>query len=141
MCTYLLVVGIVIPLAATSARASEAARVSGLYRVVRKTDVGPQTSVRLQFRLTNHRPGDLHIQRLTLWDFSHPRKGGTQACSIVVRSSASVNVTQEFTIPRSEYEIWKRGTHPRLVLEVQTPGGGTSSEVVRLDRITRGRGN
>jgi len=140
-CNSLVVVAGLLVFAIQFAHASEAARVSGSYQVVGKTGLGPQTRVQLQIHLTNHGPRELHIQRLTLWDFSHPEKGGTQACAIVVHASASADTTQVFTIPHAEYELWGRGTRPRLVLEIQSPGGRTTSEVVRLDRTSRGKVN
>ena len=125
----------------TQTQASDLSRVSGSYRVVEKTALGAQTRVQLQIHLTNHGKGDLHIQGLTLWDFSHPEKGGRQTVAMVVRSGGSADATQEFIIPHAEYELWNRGTKPRLVLEVQSPGGRTTTEVVRLERDASGRGN
>lgn len=137
-CSYLLVAaGFFIFL--IQAQASDASRVSGSYQVVDKTDLGARTRVQLHLHLTNHGQHDLHIQRLTLWDFSHPDKGGSQGCSIVVRAGASADTTQEFTVRRAEYELWSRGTRPRLVLEVQSAGGRTTTEAVRLDRASGGK--
>jgi len=114
-------------------QANDASRISGFYQVIQKTDMGPQTRVRLQLRLTSHGKQELRIQRLTVWDFSHPHKGGTQPCTIVLGAGASVGTTQEFTIPRAEYEMWTRGTRPRLVVEVQSSRGHIAAEAVRLD--------
>lgn len=110
-------------------------RLTGSYQLVQKTELGSQTRVRLQLRLTNHGPNELRIQRVTLWDFSHAYRGGTQPCTIVLRAGASAGTTQEFTIPRAEYELWTRGTRPRLVVEVQASRGRTAAEAVRLDRV------
>jgi len=126
-------------LAVPFSQATDASRLSGSYQVVQKTDLGSQTRVRLQLRLTNHGARELHIQRLTLWDFSHPHKGGTQPCTIVLGAGASIGTTQEFTIPRAEYELWTRGTRPRLVVEVQSSRGRTAAEAVRLDREIKGK--
>ncbi len=138
-CSYLLVVAGLLVFTIRFARAGDASQLSGSYRVVHKTDLGHQTRVQLEVHLINHGQRDLHIQRLTLWDFSHPDKGGTQACSIVVHTGASADTTQEFTIPRSEYDLWKRGTRPRLVLEVKLPGDHQTTKVVRLDRVSGGK--
>lgn len=126
-------------LAVPLSQATDAFRLSGSYQVIEKTDLGSQTRVRLQLRLTNHGPNELHIQRLTLWDFSHPHKGGSQPCTIVLGAGASIGTTQEFTIPRAEYELWTRGTRPRLVVEVQSSRGRTAAEAVRLDREFKGK--
>jgi hypothetical protein len=138
---YSLIVIVGLFLFLIQAQANEWARVSGSYRLLEKTALGAQTRVQLQIHLTNHEGSDLHIQRLTLWDFSHPEKGGRQVVSIVVRAGGSANATQEFIIPRAEYELWNRGTRPRLVLEVESRGGRTTTRVVRLERDSSGRQN
>ncbi len=140
ICDYLLVVGGMFMFATRFAQASDVSQLSGSYQVVQKTDLGPQTRVRLQLHLTNHGQRGLHIQRLTLWDLPHADKGATQACSIVVLAGASADTTQEFTIPRSEYKLWRRGSLPRLVLQIEVPGG-RGTKVVRLERVSGGKVN
>jgi hypothetical protein len=141
ICDYLLVVAGLFMFTTRFAQASDVSQLSGSYQVVQKTDLGSQTHLRLQLHLTNHGPRPLHIQRLTLWDFPHADEGATQACSIVVRTGASADTTQEFTIPRSEYKLWRRGTRPRLVLQIKAPGGRGTAKVVRLDRVSGGKVN
>jgi hypothetical protein len=123
------------------AQAGDAPRLSGSYQVVHRADTGDQTSVRLQIHLVNRGPSELHVQRITLWNLSHPGRGATQSCSIVIHRAGSADTTQEFTVPRAEYELLKRGARPRLVLEVAAPGRHTTTEVVRLDSIVSGKGN
>jgi hypothetical protein len=141
ICDYLLVVAGLFMFTTQFAQASDVSQLSGSYQVVQKTDLGPQTHVRLQLRLTNHGKRPLHIQRLTLWDFPHADKDATQACSIVVLSGASADTTQEFTIPRSEYKLWRRGARPRLLLQIEAPGGRGTTKVVRLVRVSGGKVN
>jgi len=121
------------------ARAADAPQLSGAYQVMHKTDLGAQARIQLRLHLTNRAARNFHIQRVTLWGFSHPDRGGSQACSIVVPAGASVDATQEFTIRRAEYDLWRRGARPRLVLEVLAPSGHNTTEVVRLDRISSGK--
>jgi hypothetical protein len=120
------------------AAGSDISRISGSYQVLSKTELGSQIRVRLLLHLTNDGARQLQIQRLTLWDFSHPEKGGTQTCSIVVHAGGSADTSQEFTLQRPEYELWSRGTRPRLVVEAQSPDGRKTTKVVRLER-TNGR--
>jgi len=136
-CCSLIVIPLVL-IATRLARASDAPHLSGSYQVIRQTDVGPQTRVRLRVRLTNPGQRDLHIQRITLWDFSYPAKGATQACTIVLRSQTSTDASLEFDVPRAEYELWRRGARPRVVLEIATTEGRTTTEVVRLNLISGG---
>jgi len=115
---------------------SSAPLLSGSYEVVQNTDIGSQAQIRMRIHLVNHGPSDLSIQRMTLWDFSHADRGGTRACAITLHAHASAETTQEFTIRRSEYQLWQRGLRPRLVLEMVAPGSTKSTAVVRLDRIS-----
>ncbi len=141
ICDCLFVVAGLFLFTARFAQASDASQLSGSYQVIHKTDFGPQTLVRLQLRLTNHGQRPLHIQRLTLWDLPHADKGATQPCSIIVRTGASADTIQEFTIPHSEYKLWKSGARPRLLLQVESPGGRGITQVVRLDRVSSGKVN
>ncbi len=79
VCKWRLAVVALFVLGVQFALASNAPVVSGSYEVVQSTDLGSQTQIRMLIHLTNHGPYDLSIQRMTLWDFSHPDKGGSQA--------------------------------------------------------------
>jgi hypothetical protein len=137
-----LVLAALFALGVQPALASNVPLISGSYQVVQKSGLGSQTQIRLRIHLVNQGPTDLSIQRMTLWDFSHPDKGGTRACAVTLPAHASAETTQEFTIPRSEFQLWQRGLRPRFVLQLGTPGntGGKttpkSTTVVRLDRIS-----
>ncbi len=138
---YLLVAASLFFFTTQFAQANDGSQLSGSYRVVQKIDRGPQTHVRLQLHLNNLGQSDLHIRRLTLWDFPHADKGAIQACSIVVPAGASADTAQQFTIPRSEYKLWKRGARPRLVLHVEAPAGRGTTRVVHLENISGGKVN
>ena len=140
-CDYLLVATSLLLFTTRLAQANDASQLSGSYQVLQKSDLGPQTHVRLQLHLNNLGQHDLHIRRLTLWDLPHADKDATEACSIVVLAGASADTTQEFTIPRSEYKLWQRGTRPRLVLQVEAPASRGTMKVVHLDRISGGKVN
>jgi hypothetical protein len=142
VCKWRLVVAALFALGVQFAFGSNAPLVSGSYEVVQETILGSQAQIRMRIHLVNHGPADLSIQRMTLWDFSHPDKGGTHACAVTLRARASAETTQEFTVQRSEYQAWERGMRPRLVLRIggtgSTAGRTTakSTAVVRLDHIS-----
>lgn len=138
--SLLVLVGLLAPWIAF-AQASDTSHLSGSYKVVHKTDLGPQTRIRLQLLLANHGQHDLVVQRLALWGSSHPAKSATAACSIVVHTGASASTTQEFTIPRSEYSRWSHGQNVRLLVAVESAGGRKAVELVRLDQISGGKAN
>ena len=112
--------------------------ISGSYDVVRTTTVGAQAKIQMRIRLVNRGSSQLSIRRITLWDFSHPDKGGSRACAVVVPAHASADTTQEFTLRRSDYRLWDKGFRPRLVLRIGSADGRTSKStaVVRLDPIS-----
>jgi len=118
------------------AAASNAPLLSGSYDVLQNTGLGSQVLIRMRIQLVNHGPNDLSIRKMTLWDFSHPDRGGAHACAVTLPANASAKTTQEFTIRRPEYELWRRGLRPRLVLEMAAPGNTKSTAVVRLDRVS-----
>ena len=132
-CNLLLIVGWISSTVIPVARATDSPLLTGSYSVQNQADSGGQVQVMLQIHLQNRGVRDLHIQHMTLWDLSHPAKGATQACSITVRAGSSSSTTQKFTVPRAEYELWKMGSRPRIVLEIRTTNGHPSTAVVRLE--------
>lgn len=129
-----------LPVGIQFASASNAPVVSGSYSVVQNRTFGSQVQIRVRIHLMNHGPSDLAVQRMTLWDFSHPDKGGSHACALTLRAHASADTTQDFIIPSSDYQLWQRGFRPRFLLQVAGPGNSVgrptvkSTVVVRLDR-------
>ena len=118
------------------ALASNGPLVSGSYQVLRNKNLGSQSQIQVRIHLVNHGSSDFSIQRMTLWDFSHPDKGGTIGCAVTLPAHAAAETIQQFTIRRSDYEMWQKGFRPRLVLQMAGPGRAKSKAVVRLDRIS-----
>jgi hypothetical protein len=125
----------VLALAVRFAPASDVPVVSGSYTVLQSKDVGSQAQVKVRIRLVNHGSSDFSIERMIRWDSSHADKGGTSACAVTLPAHATAETTQQFTIRRSDYQLWQRGFRPRLVLQMAGPGNTKSRAVVRLDRI------
>jgi hypothetical protein len=113
---------------------SSASSVSGSYKVTQNTPLGSQARLQMRIHLVNHSSSDLSIDRLALWTVSHPDRGGTHAGGFVLRAHGSVDTTQEFTIRRFDYQSWRRGLRPRLLLQTTGPGNHKSQTLVRLDR-------
>ena len=135
LCSRSLVVAVMSVLAVQFAPASNAPLVSGSYEVLQETRLGSQEQIRLRIRLVNHGLSDLFIQRMTLWDSSHPERGGSQACAVTLHAHGSAETIQEFTIRQHEYELWQKGLRPRFILEMPGPGTARRTTVVRLDPI------
>lgn len=114
--------------------------VTGSYRVLEHTTRGPEAQIRMRIHLVNSTASGLVIQRMTLSNLPHTDRGSMRACAVTVRAHASVDTTQEFTIPRTQYQLWQRGMKPRFVLQVANPGRagkafGESMAVVLENRI------
>jgi len=135
-CKRRLLVAMLLTLGIPFATAGNAPLVSGSYEVLQSKYLGSQAQIRIRIHLVNHGPSDLSIQRMTLWDFSHPDKGGTNAYAVALRAHASAETTQEFTIRRADYQLWQKGLRPRFVLQMGGKDSSKSTAVVRLDRIS-----
>lgn len=133
---WALVMAALFALSVPVALASDALIISGSYQVLKSRNIGSQALLQLQIHLVNRGTSDFSIQRMTLWDFSHADKGGTRACAVALRAHASADTTQEFSIRRSDYQLWQKGFRPRLVLQIAGPGRTKSKAAVRLDRIS-----
>jgi hypothetical protein len=124
------------------AAADNAPQVSGSYVVTQRRAVGSQVQIGMRIHLTNHGTSDLSIRRLTLWDFSHPEKGGSRVSALTLRAHAAADTTQQFTVSRSDYQSWQKGFRPRFVLETagtrSTPGSPVLKRtlIVRLDHTS-----
>ena len=123
------------------ANAADFSHLSGSYQVLRETDLGSQTRVRLQLHLSNHGQRDLHIQRITFWGSARHPGGKPQACSLLVHPGSFASTTQEVTMPRSEYRSWTSEKRLNLLVAVEGSGGREATELVRLDRISGGKEN
>lgn len=121
------------------AHANDAA-ISGSYQIVEKTDLGAQVKVVVRLHLTNHGQNPLSLKGVLLSDFAYPHTGGPRMSPVTLRAGSSQDVSQEFVIPRAEYEQWQKGLHPRVVLELQTTTGGKITQAVRLERTPAGKG-
>jgi hypothetical protein len=134
-----LVITALLAVATRLASATSAPLLSGTYSVVENKPLGVQVQIRLRIHLTNRGSSDLSIQRMTLWDSSHPQKGASQACALMLRARTSADTTQEFTLSRSDYQQWHKGFRPRFVFEIAVPASlgraaMRNTAVVRLDR-------
>jgi hypothetical protein len=122
-------------------QASGVTRLSGSYQVLAKADTGNKTTVRLRLHVTNQGSASLSILRIALRDFSHSTRDQVRACALTIPAGRTAESSQQFTVPRNEYEAWQRGNVPTVVLEVVTPSGRRTIEVLRLIPIRDRKGN
>lgn len=115
--------------------------ISGTYEIVEKTDLGAQVKLVVRFHLSNHEQAAMTLQGVQLSDFSYPSVKAQFGAPVTLRTGASQDVSQEFVIPHTQFDAWRRGLRPRVVLELQSAAGGKVSQVVRLERVPARKGN
>lgn len=134
-CRACLVLTALVPLGIQFAPAISAPAVSGSYSVLQNKATGTQVQIRMRIHLKNNGSSDLSIQRLTLWDFSHPEKDDSRPCILTLRAHASADTTTEFILSHSDYERWQKGFRPRFVLDMAAGrAAAKNTAVIRLDR-------
>lgn len=114
--------------------------ISGAYEVIQKTDLGSQTKVVVRFHLTNHGQAPVQLQALSLSDFGHPSGRASLAASVTLPPGGSQVISQSFLIPRLQFDQWKMGALPRVVVELQTTTGAKITQALRLQRVPAGKG-
>lgn len=129
-----LCVALVVLLASLLQAAAVGSFISGSYHVIQKRDLGAQMQVVLQVRLVNHGPEALLLQKLALQNASQAQQ---HWANITVGPRGTQQTTQQFTIPRQEYENWRRGLGPVLRLEGRS-ANGRIVQTIRLDSFGAG---
>ncbi len=114
--------------------------ISGTYEVIQKTDLGSQAKVVMRFHLTNHSQDPVVLQALSLSDFGHQPGNAPLTASITLPPGGSQVISQSFVISRMQFDQWKMGAYPRVVVELQTTAGARITQAVRLERAPAGKG-
>jgi len=112
--------------------AQERHDVAGFYGVKNVNDLGTQVRVTLQVRLTNTGESDLSTAKLALRSSLPAGKDHGAITPLALRPRATASFTQDFTISRTEYEMWKKGAKPALSISTQTAGGKTLTRTIKL---------
>lgn len=108
--------------------------VFGSYTVVQTTSVGRETQVTLRLRLLNPGAQAVSVERLTLLSL-HPVAAKDPPAPILLGAHSTQEITEEFTIPTPEYQLWQKGLRPSLHLEMRTDTGARLNQTVRLSRM------
>jgi hypothetical protein len=122
-------------------RAANNRQFFGLYQVVEKTDCGSDVNVVLQLELFNHGSNDLQIEYAALASPHHVQGNWKTMAGIRIDAHGSQTITEEFTVPRREYERWQKISPPKLVLDTITGRGERHIETVLLDNRGGQEGN
>jgi hypothetical protein len=120
-------------------RASDGREVSGFYDVIKTNSPNAdEVQVTLRMRLTNLSETSLTITQLELPSFL-PAPKTTKAISPAVTTMDlfltvhdSKTIERQFTVSRTEYEHWKTGGYPRLLVTMDTSASQHVSRIVPL---------
>ena len=134
LCTGLFLSFLIAP-AASAAGVS----ISGTYEIIQKTDAGPLVKVEVRFHLVNQQPNAMTLLGVLLSDFGYPSAKDTLAVPVILPPGASQDVTQEFVIPHAQYDQWRRGLKPKVILTLKTATGIKTNEALRLSRVSAGK--
>jgi hypothetical protein len=113
-------------------------RVFGSCSVVQVSSAGRKTRVELRFHLVNPGARAVSIEKLTLIAL-RPVVAKRLPTPIVLRSHDAQEITQEFTMPMPELQLWQKGLRPALYIELRTEEGERLHQTVRLNRVRLGK--
>lgn len=114
-------------------RASKAGPISASYDVLQRTSIAGREQIQVRIRLVNQGANSVQIKRMAVWTSALPERGATRTCSLFLAPRGSATIEQEFTVRSADYDRWRTGSPPRLILQFASAGKTTSKQVVRLE--------
>ena len=108
--------------------------VAGTYKVTETKDLGTQVRVTLEIRLMNASEDKLFVTQVRLRNFLLPGRIADEPAGVILEPHGSAEFTQQFTIAKQEYELWRKGARPHLGLKVQVAGGAETTMTIPLMR-------
>jgi len=112
--------------------AQNAHDLAGFYSVKNVNDLGAQVRVTLQVRLANSGEADLSTAKLSLRSSLPAQKDHGAIAPVALRPHGNASFTQDFTISRTEYQMWKKGARPSLSIRAQAAGAKTLTRTIKL---------
>lgn len=128
-------------LLSTAARTPEAHDVSGTYSVKSVTSAGEKVILTLAVRLHNSGDADFSNSKAVLLSNLPAGKPYGAFQPAALRPHSNANLTESFTVPRAEYEMWHKGGKPALSISVKSADGSSLARKIRLLPRRAGEGN
>jgi hypothetical protein len=113
--------------------------VSGVYRVMETTDLGPQIRVTMFIRLMNAGGDRVFVTQSRLHGPFHHGKSEDKAEGVILEPHGSGEFTRDFIIAKQEYEMWSKGVRPHLSLRTQIAGGQETTMALELMQLPESR--
>jgi len=114
---------------ALPAQASGGRDFAGVYSLSEATPLGDQVRVTFSARIFNYSDSDVIGATVTLKGSGAPKAGFAAFHDIPLRDRESVRLSQEITVPAREYQLWKMGHTPSLVVQYRNSSGDQVSAV------------
>ena len=120
-------------LAVTPVLAKDGRDFAGYYQIRDISEGKDAVRLTLQLKLFNYSDADIRNGGVALYDSSpaHSPIGGFNTIPLW-RLRAEANLSQQFTIPRAEYERWQRGAPPALFFLFKDAHGHVLQRQVEL---------
>lgn len=117
---------------ASASYASSTAHLSGSYEVEKVTLVGRDARVALKVVIVNGSDRDLSNTTVRLSNLLRSTSTQLLVSPLILRAHSTTAFSCEVTIPRIEYERWKRGARPVVSLQIPQPAGLKTTVLIRL---------
>lgn len=104
---------------------------AGVYSVSNVVDQGNQMLLTLHVRVHNNSAADVKQAVLTLREFGGGPLGTFQPVKLW-RNHGEVHLTQQFIVPKREFESWHKGTQPELMVVTHDQSGQRYDRFVQL---------
>jgi hypothetical protein len=126
-----LLVTLALVLSAVTASAKDGRDFAGFYNVSNVVDQGDQIFVTLRVQLFNNSDADVRQAVLTLRENPGGPLGTFQPVKLW-RNHGEVRLTQQFVVPKREFERWHHGVQPALMVVTHDEQGQRHDRFVQL---------
>lgn len=116
---------------AISAAAKNGRDFAGFYSVSNVTDQGNQVALTLRVQVFNHSDLDLKQPLLTLRESPGRALGAFQPVKLW-RNHGELRLTQQFVVPKREFERWHKGSQPALMVVYRDAQGQRYDRFVQM---------
>ena len=137
-CFVLLLAAVFLLTTHASAEPRMPVHLSGAYKIENVSTHGTDVRLSLEVRIVNG--SDTDLSNATISFSNTLSRIRPPVAPLVLRAHSNTVVSCALTLPRQEYERWRRGARPTLSLQIPQPAGGKSIVLIRLaNRRPRGR--
>ncbi len=116
MAAFLLGLTLVFQFAGFEASAKDGRDFAGFYDLASITDLGDQVRFDFKLQVFNYSGTDLSNATITLRDSLPPGSVYATFGNVSMASNESVTQSQTVTVPKREYEQWRQGAQPNVII-------------------------